>query len=59
MFSPTEVVSKEGPGGWFFSRPNFGQVRRKATRGFTVVVVVVVFMRRVVLMRLEVVSSRR
>ena len=31
MFSPTEVVSKDGPTGWPFSAPNLAHVRRSAT----------------------------
>ena len=49
MFSPTVVVSTEGPGGWPFSRPNFGQALRAATRGLTVSSLTVLRMRRVVL----------
>ena len=48
MFSPTEVVSKDGPGGWPFSLPNLDHARRSATRGLTFSLTMVVRMRRVV-----------
>lgn len=49
IFSPTEVVSKEGPGGWPFSSPNLLHALRSATCGFTCSLTTVVRIRRVTL----------